>query len=441
MLLSNTFLHNQLDYNAWLGRLHIYHLRTYPPASKTIITPGTRAWLNMAASLFDRLPAELILPIVKRCTIFDLHSLRLTSRALCEVIATHIAVIAPAVAQRTFPRARRLLRRPPQYTLKWLNDLIPLQLAAIVVDRYRYSHLLWQQLDRFGIPAEDEDGDELRLRVAHGWRILKRLSDISKEVYSLPEEHLPPPPPPPRARGGVTEAKKMLKRLFPLTRSSNGRQTARDEVPESVVRRECLVLQRRKDFTRTRTRLDRADLHLMLRLLYAAFRADQYLGSFTCGFGPRPPRCGPNFFDWAGEDEMRLFSKKSWVHWFILHEGPSLFLAQWTMSDDGPRPIVRDRLLQAWADRKSQEQRISLETDSAWEVLQVWEAVPQPLSGVGILPDDPFPYIEQYAEVKVRRRKNSGIEPAPEETMDDMLYFIDLWETGGTWVFPNSSPG
>lgn len=391
----------------------------------------------MPASCFDRLPAELILPIIQRCTIFDLHSLRLTNRALCELIATHIAVIAPAVAQGTFPRARRLLRCPPpaddgrQYTLKWLNSLIPLQMAAITVDRHRFSHLSYHQLAEYGIPAEEETGDELRLRAANGWRILKRLSDISKEVYSLPEEHLPVLlPPPPCVGGGVAEVKKMLKRLLPLAASPNGRQTARTEVSELVVRRERLVLERRKDFTRTRTLLDGSDLQLMLKLLYAVFRADKYPPRFMSGFGPRPPRSGPNLFDWAGQDEMRLFQKKSWVHWFILHEGPLLFLAQWTMSEgEGrSRPIIRDRLLEAWADRKNQDQRVSLETDSAWEALNAWKTMPEAVSGIEILCDDPFPYLEQYMAVRAKRLNNLELE----ETTDDVLYFVDLWETGDT---------
>lgn len=143
---------------------------------------------NVARSLrLDNLPDDVLILILAQCHIDGIFALRLTCSVFRDVFTTYSAHIIPSVARLTFPRSKLLLHpqtAPEGYTFTWLKDRIPHQLAAILVDRNRFVHGQTNDF-RNGIPAEDALGSDFRIRVANGWLVLGRLSNIAKEVYSL----------------------------------------------------------------------------------------------------------------------------------------------------------------------------------------------------------------------------------------------------------------
>jgi len=173
------------------------------------------------------------------------------------------------------------------------------QLAAILVDRHRFAHG-WAN-NRYGIPAEDPFRDELRERVANGWRVFKRLSDISQEVYRITPARL------------VLSKKELSLALF-------NRARLKLLVLEY---QENIILERRLDFIKSIPDKDAKDYQLMFLLLSSVFRV-----SLTTNYGEKYQ---PWIFDWGhGIDDQRLVRKgESWMTWYILHEGPSLFWQQW----------------------------------------------------------------------------------------------------------------
>jgi hypothetical protein len=146
-----------------------------------------------ALPTLSALPPEILIPICQQLHLQDLLAFRLTSRHISLVVSTHSPVIAPVVARNQFPYATLLLRAPKSgcHDLTWLQSLVPKYLAAVLVDRARLTPSTFQNYVPH-IPAESPLGDTLRARVENGWRILKQLSDISKDVYALPgDEFLP----------------------------------------------------------------------------------------------------------------------------------------------------------------------------------------------------------------------------------------------------------
>ena len=82
------------------------------------------------------LPDDLLIPIFSHCDIDAILSLRLTCTAFGAVVKAYITAIAPASARTTFPDCDLLLRPPKDgYSLRWMINLIPAQLASIVLDK------------------------------------------------------------------------------------------------------------------------------------------------------------------------------------------------------------------------------------------------------------------------------------------------------------------
>jgi hypothetical protein len=145
------------------------------------------------SSLLDVSDDVLIL-ICGQCHIDELFILRCVSPRLKELIEGYIATIAPSVARSTFPHCDHLLARhdntygPP--TLHTLKSFISEHLAAIMLNRHTYRTGEFRNYMRSGllhlvIPSEDPLGDTVRDRVANEWRVLLRLSEISREVCGL----------------------------------------------------------------------------------------------------------------------------------------------------------------------------------------------------------------------------------------------------------------
>lgn len=272
---------------------------------------------------FDELPTDILILIASECRIDDLLALRVTSANLRNTIDGHMGTIAPAVVRLSFPYSTLLLTPPldsPRYTLRWLKGLIPQYLASVLVDRHRLSHQWAQQ--RYGIPAEDPFGNALRDRVTNGWRVLRRLAEISHEVYKLD------------AKDVVKSSTDMAWRFVHPSRF-------RFEV---FKQREELILQRRLKYIQDLPNYLAKDYKIMFTLLSSAFRTS--ISNIGVEFKPW-------LFDWGcGIDGQRLLRKgNSWLSYFILHEGPDLFWQQWWSLPSGQpetKNHIRDRSIDAW---------------------------------------------------------------------------------------------
>ncbi|KAF1978990.1 hypothetical protein BU23DRAFT_549676 [Bimuria novae-zelandiae CBS 107.79] len=272
----------------------------------------------------DELPEDVLISILSYCRIDDIFALRLTCSSLRDVFSNYQAHIVPSVARCTFPKSSLLLKLPTGtvgHTFTWLKELIPRHLAAILVDRYKLVFDLQPFGYRHGIPAEEPYGDALRSEVASGWKVLRRLSNISKEVYSME-----------------------VKQVFKLSgKSANWTRVNRDAVAQM---REELVMKRRLSYINTLSSEEAGHYVVMFTLLSAVFRARTY--------DETGPKDGPIWlFDSGyGIDASRFVRKgESWMTWFILHQGPQLFRDQWwsfSAEAPGTKNYVRDRALEAF---------------------------------------------------------------------------------------------
>ncbi|KAF2817320.1 uncharacterized protein BDZ99DRAFT_457068 [Mytilinidion resinicola] len=365
----------------------------------------------------DRLPDDVVILILSQCQIDDILSFCLTNRRLYTIILAYITTIGPSVARRTFPNAVRLLNRPLEgnYTLAWLKGLIPQQLAAILVDRHRFAHD-WGNT-RYGIPAEDPWGDELRTRVVNGWHVLQKLSAISQEAYKLK----------PSALGLST--KELGLALFSPTRF-------RFVLTEA---RERHALERRLVYIESLPESSAKDYKLMFLLLSSVFRMSLSTNNIEDYI--------PWIFDWGhGIDGQRLLRRgNSWMTWYILHEGPSIFWQQWCVQDPAnpeSKNYIRDKSLQTWLGKDSAVQRFTpnfpsdewkdvnekehaLQRDSAYKVQLAMEKQTgsQDRAMANQIPSL-FDNFTRYSDCR-RLRFQEGA-PEPDETMTDVPFHVEF---------------
>ncbi|KAF2638787.1 hypothetical protein P280DRAFT_470833 [Massarina eburnea CBS 473.64] len=365
---------------------------------------------------FNELPDDILILIFSHCRIDELFTLRLTSSKARDIIAEYITTIAPCAARSTFPHCELLLTPladPGAYTVEWLKGLIAQHLAAVLVDRHRFSHGWTEQ--RYGIPAEDAYGEELRSRVANGWRVLRRLSGISADVYTL-------------------GAKDVLKSRTDLAWKVV--HPARYEF-EVFKQREDLVLERRLEYIDQLSDDMAKDYKLMFMLLSSAFRTSiSNLGDDH----------KPWIFDWScGIDGQRLLRRgNSWLTWFVLHEGPQLFWNQWwSLCPDAPgtKNHIRDRSIEAWFGRTkiTSEDFIRQFIPDKWnDVNQKWHDIQRDYatqvqkameekaaaSSSSFRAVNPIRYFTQYAECR-QLRLESGVPAAP-ETLSRVPFYIDF---------------
>jgi hypothetical protein len=345
----------------------------------------------------ERLPTELIELIFHGVTIDELLCLRLVCQNFRAIIDRRINALAPQVARNTFPKARLLLRPPPnrKYDLRWLKGLIPKRLASIIVDRQRDKHQRHQP--RIGLPAEEIFGDELRGKVENGWRVYKRLSNISKAVYALPESEVPSveselnnDDPETRRRndylenirinatGPVTTHEllmgmkmqpdtckddttggEMISAFFSrfprrLRRKSKHRvfstpipklSVLPDELSKPVLtdieKREHLVWKRSTQLIGGLSDEESSDYGLLHSLLFWIFESETPLNLSHELYGEDAPHVIFAFdFDWDEEhsgysNTVNLVHANSWVNRYLLHEGPDLFWNQWKCEHGG----------------------------------------------------------------------------------------------------------
>lgn len=338
---------------------------------------------------FNNLPDDILILICSECTIDGLLALQLTDRRLRSLISEYISTIAPSVARASFPDGGNLLlHQPLRYTVSWLGDLVPRQLAAILVDRHRIAHDSMQQ--RYGIPAEDAYGDELRARIANGWRVLYRLASISK----------------------CTSTADVLKSASEFTI----RFMASSRRLEIGRQREDVIHKRRLEYIDFMSVQDAKDYKLMFMLLSSAFRTS--IGNIGEDHKPWA-------FDWgSGIDGQRLFRKgSSWLAYFVLAEGPDLFWKQWwTLPHDSPdtRHYIRDRALMSWMN--TPHKLIDYQRDHARKIQDAINS--KAAVSTEFVSVNPIPYFTHYAEHRLTRWK-SGKLPA-KETLSHVPFHIEF---------------
>ncbi|KAJ8108213.1 hypothetical protein OPT61_g8334 [Boeremia exigua] len=246
---------------------------------------------------------------------------------------------------------------------------------------------------RYGIPAEDAYGDELRARIANGWRVLDRLQDISRRVHGSDASD-----------GCKSVSNRGIRRICPSRKLEVSRQTER------------LVLERRLAFIESLPVQCAQDYKLMFMLLSSAFRTS------ISNVGEHHK---PWVFDWgSGIDGQRLFRKgSSWLAWFVLAEGSDLFWKQWwTLSHDSPeqKHYIRDRAIQVWTETPQK-----LADDQREHARSLQEAINNRANvAADFVSVNPIPYFTRYAECRLSRWK-SGILPV-EETMSHVPFHIEF---------------
>ncbi|KAJ4364162.1 hypothetical protein N0V83_009617 [Neocucurbitaria cava] len=219
-----------------------------------------------------------------------------------------ILTIAPSVARTTFPHQPiKPLTPRTKYTLEWLKGLVPQQLAAILLERHRMAADDLTHF-RYGIPAGDPAGDVVRARVANGWRVLQRLSNISREVHAK----------------DVSIYKQLLSSRYKL---------------ESLLQKDDVVLERRLAYMKNLSDDLAKDYRFMFTLLSATFSTSiKNIG------GDHEPW----IFDFGdGIDGQRAIRRgESWLTWFVLAEGPEMFWKQWwSLPLESSQNYIRDLAL------------------------------------------------------------------------------------------------
>jgi hypothetical protein len=341
---------------------------------------------------FSDLPDDILIIIFSQCTIDELRTLRLTDSRSRSLIVEYISTIAPAAARSTFHQSRNLLlSRPLQYTFQWLEDLVPRQLAAILVDRHRMAHDSMQQ--RYGIPAEDPYGNELRARIANGWHVLSQLANISKGVHRSSASD----PANPYSDFGI-------RFISPPRKLETSQQ------------KEDLIATQRLAFIESMPAQGAKDYKLMFMLLSSAFRTS--ISNIS-------EEHKPWVFDWGnGIDGQRMFRKgSSWLAWFVLAEGPELFWKQWwILPSDAPstRHHIRDRAITAWT--ATPQKLVDYQRDHARRIQEAINVKAE--VATDFISVNPIPYFTQYAEHRVAAWK-SGMRPA-EETMSHIPFHVEF---------------
>lgn len=349
------------------------------------------------------LPDELLLAIFRQLPVPDVFQLALTNRRLADIAQRYGKSIAPCAVRNSFPDASLLIRADvATQDFEWLKSLVPRYLATVLIDRFRLRspHMFH---DDYGIPAEDEDGEKLRGAVAQGLCILSRLSVISKEGYKLPENDVPRQPFRERAR-------RFLKYREP--------RDSRSRALDLLHRRENMIRARRLQYLETLDNQSVQNYRLMFAFLIQPFLTNYDPPTaflVTCfRSGAREPH-GPDSFDWDGDDGKRLYRADSWVNWYIFHEGPLLFWKQWYYCND--KTLIRDRALDAWNTRTSEQ--ISIERESIADM------------GPIIKPSVPYrdiadlhlvPALQDYRRKKTELLRVNQYKP--KEILNDVPYWI-----------------
>lgn len=338
------------------------------------------------------LPDDILILVFSSCDIDTLFALRLTCSSFCAVIEAYIKTIAPSSARITFPSCDLLLAPPPGgYTLRWLRNLIPAQLASITLDKDKLRrHPYINSGFLYGIPSESACAEATywRQRLTNGWRILRSFHLISARIYSTDEYALKRPNTLRKVSGGVRTSRIWqavscpyagctehgMKHMFDprRRRDSHGSYTEKKDLkdPVSEVRRkESQILKKRLVNIRTLSDQDLLDYVYLWRLLLHIFRpyskpetTVQHCTQDWSSYASKPYPSWPTIIS-------DIAQGCSWLNWFILHVGTAPFLEQWSLSpsDRSTSNHIRDTIWKAWNSRSTHQLEIEREYVSKFE--------------------------------------------------------------------------
>jgi hypothetical protein len=354
-------------------------------------------------STFTLLPDDLLILICQYVEMQDIFHLRQTTPRLATFVLSNIVYISPSIARNTFPTADLLLRVPeggiPNFL--WLKSLVPKFLAAVLIDKYRLvsPHI---HVEEFGIPAETEWGDVPRARIETGWRVLKQLSDISREVYRLPESHIPKRP-----------SKEKIKRTIRLQTLSASRNAI-----DLVEQREGLILRRRLAYLNDLDGQAIVDYSLMFELLCGAFKTNHDSPSARFAHTDISKYNGADVFDWVGATGKRLWKADSWVNWYLLNQGPILFWHQWRSRTE--EHGLEEVMLSAWKERSSRQ--VEIERNAASRIGENLSSLSKDEHGNG---PDVLELFRSYFVYKFAHLQAGDFSP-PKEILEDLPFFVDF---------------
>jgi hypothetical protein len=348
---------------------------------------------NSLTNRMHELPDDILITVFSSCDIETLFNLRLTCTSLCAVIQTYMKTIAPTSARITFPNCELLLTPPETgYSIYWLRNLIPAQLASIALDKdklRRYPYINSGFL--YGIPSESDCAEATywRQRLANGWRVLQSFQLISAKVYSSIDDKCKRPNAFRKVSGGVRTSRIWqavscqyagctehgMKHVF----GSKSRRDSHDSCNEEqrdlkdffpgIRRKEAQVLKRRLAHMGSMSDQDLLDYVYLWRILLHIFRPYRKpattVGDLAQSWASTTSIPHPNWPTIISD----IVQGCSWLNWFILHAGTTLFLTQWSLSQSNHASSnhIRDTIWRSWSARSTHQIEIEREYVSKFE--------------------------------------------------------------------------
>ncbi|KAF1924794.1 uncharacterized protein M421DRAFT_8447 [Didymella exigua CBS 183.55] len=301
------------------------------------------------------LPDDILVTIFTSRDIETLLKLRFSCTSFCAVVQACIKTIAPSPARNTFPNCELLLSPPKSgYSVRWLRDLIPAQLASITLDKDKLRRCPYVNSGfLYGIPSENDctEATYWRQRLTNGWRILQSFQLTSARVYSSFDGSCKRPNAFRKVSGGVRTSRIWqavscqyvgctehgMKHVFKSKSrrdshdSRNEEQNSKDPIPE-IRRKEALILKRRLAQMKSMSDQDLLDYVYLWRMLLHVSRPYSKPGTtvcdFTQGWGLSTSIPSPSWPTIISD----IAQGCSWLNWFILHTGTAPFLTQWSLS-------------------------------------------------------------------------------------------------------------
>jgi hypothetical protein len=381
-----------------------YHLRTIHQAHPT-------SSYSFIMHTLATLPDDILILICQHILLQDIFHLRQTARRLAALVLSYDIHISLSIARNTFPDANLLLRVPVgTHDFSWLKSLVPKFFAAVLVDKLRAASPDYF-MDYYGVPAESEWGDGPRARVETGCRVFKRLSDISQEVYKLPDLRVPRRP----LKERVSRAIRLRYRSVKVN----------DSALDLVERRERLVSKRRLVYLNDLDRQDIKDYVFMFTILLTAFETNYDGASVRYAPADKKTYDGPHNYDWGGDrgadTGKRIYHANSWVNSFLLNQGPMLFWHQWYSRKEDYE--VKEVILRAWKERSKEQ--IQIERNATSSVEEALRFLSGKSSPYYLFSDEMVQPFVPYLKHRIPHLRTSPFVPV-NEVMEDLPYWINF---------------
>lgn len=346
----------------------------------------------------QNLPDDILILVFSSCDVETLFALRLTCASFSAVIQAYIKTIAPSSARATFLGCNQLLAAPPEdgYSLHWLRNLVPAQLASIVLDKdklRRYSYI--NSGFPYGIPSESScaEAQYWRQRIANGWRVLRAFHLISARVYASYDEKFERHNAFRKVGDGVRTSRIWqavscpyadctehgMKNLFVVKhhRDSHNSHCGEREKPKDLIRdirrKESQVLRSRLAHMKTLSDQDLLDYAYLWRLLLHLFRPysrpETTVWDSTERWTSSSPIPRPSWSTIISD----IAQGCSWLNWFVLYVGTAPFQQQWSLnisqSNSAIDDVIRNSVWKAWNARSTHQIEIEREYVSKFEFI------------------------------------------------------------------------